>query len=93
MKNDIISYEKFRKPDNNKKIFNNKCLDIDEVYKCNYIIFFIIEHREGEYQDNYLILNNNINKDLFKNMLYKFYYDSYLIYAINILDNIVCEVI
>ena len=87
MKENIISFDEFINPNGNLKRFRNKNLDINDLEYCSYIKYFILEHCNGEIFNNYFII------DFDKIRLEYYYFDSYVIYAINVLDNIVCEVI
>ena len=87
MKKNCVLFDDFINPNGNLDRFKNKNLDINDLYPCSYVKYFILEHCNGEIFDNYFVIDFN------KDKLVDYYFDSYVIYAINCLDNIVCEVI
>ena len=87
MKKNCVSFDDFTNPDGDLKRFKNKNLDINFLEYCSYVKYFILEHCNGEIKNNYFVI------DYDKDKLIDFYFGSYVIFAINYLDNIVCEVI
>lgn len=87
-KKNYVSFVEFINPDVNLKKYKNKNLDINNIFPCSYVIYFIVEHCNGEIMGNNFCISINSYDDLFD-----YYFGGYCIYAINILDKIVCEVI
>lgn len=84
----IVKFEEFINPHSESDYFKNKAIDFNDLSHCSYVFYFIIEHINGEIVGNYFILDFDSYDELLK-----YYYSSYLIYAINVLDKIVCEVV
>ena len=87
MKKNCVSFDDFINPNGDLKRFKNKNLDINFLEYCSYVRYFILEHCNGEIFDNYFVIEYD------KEKLEYYYFSPYAIYAINYLDDIVCEVI
>lgn len=89
MKNNIniIEFEEFINPISNLIDFRRKRIKFEDLKSCSYIKYVVIKHINCEIEYSDYILYNDWA------FLYENYCNGDIILAINIIDDIVCEVI